>query len=110
MIGSSVTKMNWSRIMLRLADARDVTLLRTRLTGLPLREDVILAGSMEWFHDPEPCMIHRSAVMKRLYTEWCDYLEEHVTIPPARIAWSAIPVRLRDMLKCSGQEAWLDIE
>lgn len=40
-----------------------------RLEELPLREEVILAKSEEFFHDPDPCYIHRGAVSIRLYLE-----------------------------------------
>lgn len=35
----------------------------------PLPEDVVLALSVEYFNDPEPCHIHRSAVHKRAMME-----------------------------------------
>lgn len=39
------------------------------LKDLPLKESVILAKSIEFFDDPEPCHIHRSAVRTRLTAE-----------------------------------------
>ena len=39
------------------------------LKDLPLKESVILAKSVEFFDDPEPCHIHRSAVRTRLTAE-----------------------------------------
>lgn len=40
-----------------------------KLEGLPLREEIILAKSEEFFNDPAPCYIHRGAVSIRLYLE-----------------------------------------
>lgn len=40
-----------------------------KLEELPLREEIILAKSEEFFHDPNPCYIHRGAVSIRLYME-----------------------------------------
>lgn len=39
------------------------------LKDLPLKESVILAKSVYFFDDPEPCHIHRSAVRVRLTAE-----------------------------------------
>lgn len=40
-----------------------------KLEELPLREEIILVKSEEFFHDPDPCYIHRGAVSIRLYLE-----------------------------------------
>lgn len=42
---------------------------RGTLTDLPLREEIILEKSEEFFNDPNPCFIHRSAVRVRLLAE-----------------------------------------
>lgn len=39
------------------------------LKDVPLKESIILAKSVEFFDDPEPCHIHRSAVRTRLTAE-----------------------------------------
>ena len=44
-------------------------LIEKKLTALHLKDEVIIEKSIEFFNDPEPCMIHRSAVMKRIYME-----------------------------------------
>ena len=44
------------------------------MSELPLRDSVILQKSEEFFSDPTPCFIHRSAVRIRLLAE----LEEAV--------------------------------
>lgn len=89
---------DWSRAHIILQDAQGEPLLRTTLTGLPLMETSILSGSVEWFADPEPCMIHRSAVMKRLFAEWADYIEGMRACGDCRRHWSEVPDRLRSML------------
>ena len=44
-------------------------LLREKSFGLPLSDATILKMSSRFFDDPDPCFIHRSAVMNRLYYE-----------------------------------------
>jgi hypothetical protein len=50
--------------------------------SLPIKEARVIEGSIEFYDDPEPCMIHRGAVISRYYTmidKWiseCDPEEE----------------------------------
>jgi hypothetical protein len=66
------TQNKWPEIV--CMDAAGAVLGRYPLNALPLREDTVLRLSIEFFGDPEPCMIHRSAVMSRMYMELYDYL------------------------------------
>ena len=40
-----------------------------KLTGLALRDETIVKLSIQYFDDPEPCEIHRSAVLSRVFME-----------------------------------------
>lgn len=44
-------------------------LLREKTFELPLSDAAILKMSSRFFDDPDPCFIHRNAVMNRLYYE-----------------------------------------
>lgn len=68
-----------------LTGADGGTLFRGRISELPLSEKTILGKSMEFFQDPEPCYIHRSAVMMRLYTEISDALGESAGPAPVSL-------------------------
>jgi hypothetical protein len=54
----------------------DTVILECKVNNLPLKEEVIIAQSIQSFNDPEPCMIHRSAVMKKIYVEFLDCFED----------------------------------
>ncbi|MDR0380925.1 MAG: hypothetical protein LBH86_02885, partial [Oscillospiraceae bacterium] len=71
--------------------------MRKAITRLPLRESEIIAKSVEYFRDPEPCMIHRSAVMERMYLEITRYCEENLQAGRTDIPWNKIPPELRRM-------------
>jgi hypothetical protein len=43
---------------------------------MPISESTIIAKSIDFFNDPEPCFIHRSAVMMRIYLEIEEYIKE----------------------------------
>ena len=50
-------------------DDGDNALYDGPLTGLRLTDDTVVRLSIHFFNDPEPCEIHRSAVLSRVFTE-----------------------------------------
>ena len=42
---------------------------------IPIKEEVLLAKCLEFFNDPAPCFIHRSAMTMRLLYEIEDYFK-----------------------------------
>ncbi len=55
--------------MLQILDARGNIVFYDRLDRLSLTEDCLINLSIEFFDDPAPCEIHRSAVMLRVIAE-----------------------------------------
>lgn len=51
--------------------------LRAPLIEIPIREEVIIEKSIEFFDDPEPCYIHRGAVVTRLAGEIEDAINDN---------------------------------
>ena len=47
----------------------DKEIHRCLLLEIPISEDVIIEKSILFFSDPEPCIIHRSAVRSRMIEE-----------------------------------------
>jgi len=72
-------------------DDKGNVVLEKRITSIPLREEVVINKSIEFFNDPEPCMIHRSAVMKRLYMEINDFLDDALLQGKKQLSWECIP-------------------
>ncbi len=64
-------------------------LLNSKTFCLPLKEQIIIEKSSEFFNDPDPCYIHRSAVTNRLYFE----LEKTAQklLPEEKVAIDALP-------------------
>ena len=54
--------------------AEGVTIYSGKWMDLPIAEEVMLQKSVEYFHDPEPCYIHRAGVRQRLLGEIADML------------------------------------
>jgi hypothetical protein len=65
---------------------------------LPLSDSCVIAGSIAFFDDPEPCMIHRTAVISRYYTQIERWLEEIGCAGGDPLALSDFPDDLREML------------
>lgn len=49
------------------------------LTALTVPEPLIIELSMEFFDDPEPCQIHRGAVLRRVFMELMELGENSTT-------------------------------
>lgn len=93
----SDTKRKIIRKIIFLDQENDI-LRESEITRLPLCEKSILAGSVKFYNDPEPCMIHRGAVMTRFYMEidlWIDGLQNKSGILPVE----AIPGQLLGYLE-----------
>lgn len=53
----------------QILDGQGASIYDGPLQGLRFPEKLIIGKSIEFFHDPEPCFIHRSAVASRLVGE-----------------------------------------
>lgn len=84
--------------LIRFVDNSDTVLLERKLISLPLDEAAVIYKSIEFFNDPEPCMIHRSAVMKRLFAEIECYFEDMILKDIFEIDVLCLPDHLRNYL------------
>jgi len=76
----------------------DTVILEKKVNYLPLKEELIIAQSIEFFNDPEPCMIHRTAVMKKIFVEFLEYFEELFSQSNASEIQIELPERLQQKL------------
>lgn len=82
------------QIILLGADNREI--FHGRLIKLSIQEKQIIANSIEWFHDSEPCFIHRSAVMNRMFAAFEDYLQENFKqTGSCQCTWESLPEKFR---------------
>lgn len=93
--------MEMGKLEFQFIDNDGHTVLRKKLIGLPLQEDIVLARSIEWYCDPEPCMIHRSAVTKIIYLELFEYFSELLKQNINQQQWSSVPDHIRQTLDIS---------
>ena len=56
--------------------AAGVEVFRAPLIEIPLKENTIIEKSIQFFDDPEPCYIHRGAVVTRLADELAQAAEQ----------------------------------
>lgn len=81
----------------------NVVVKSCKITSLPIKEQIIISKSIEFFNDSEPCFIHRSAVMKRLITEIDDYLYSVFKGGINEIKWSAFNEQFGDTLELGAE-------
>jgi hypothetical protein len=80
-------------------DYTGVLIKRCRLDALSFREETVLRLSLEFFQDPEPCMIRRSAVISRILMELLDYFQELSRCGLDGIPLKDMPPRLAEFLQ-----------
>ncbi len=85
-------------MVLCFLDKNERILLEKKLTALPLKEDAIIQKSIEFFNDPEPCMIHRSAVMKRIFMEFGEFFSKKLEEGNHELLWSEIPEKWKEIM------------
>lgn len=73
-----------------------------KVTSLSLNEEVIIQKSIEYFNDPEPCMIHRSAVMNRIFAEIEEYFRKMLNNGENIINWDELPEHIRGAIHITG--------
>ena len=65
---------------------------------LPLKEEAVINVSIEIFRDPEPCMIHRSAVMSRIYIELLGFFHNKLDVGESSCIYSDMPVKIKQYI------------
>lgn len=80
-------------------DNTNTVVTSCKIISLPIKEESIISKSVEFFNDPEPCFIHRSAVMKRIITEIDDYFYSLSKKGIYEIKWSVFPEEFRETLE-----------
>lgn len=84
-----------NNIILSFFDDMGNIIFERKLTAIPLKEEAIIQKSIEFFNDPEPCMIHRSAVMKRIFMEFYEFFDYNIQEGKNELLWYEIPESLK---------------
>lgn len=90
-------------------DGERNVLFEKKLTSLPVKEKCIVEKSIEFFHDPEPCIIHRTAVMKRIYAEAEDYLANQLQVGLSEHSWDSVPEICRKNFDIDGRTIYIKV-
>ena len=80
--------MNKILMYIRVLDQNGSIIYEGLPSNLPFPEEVILEKCLLYFNDPEPCYIHRGAVIMRMAAEILKALEA-APLSPAREPWAA---------------------
>ena len=69
------------RAILCLYTEHMIEFFRDRIDAYPILEELIIAGSIKFFNDPNPCEIHRRAVQIRICEEIEETLNPNTVLP-----------------------------
>lgn len=89
--------------VISFVDRNGNVLLKERLTSLPLREEYIINKSIELFNDCEPCIIHRTFVMKKIFIEIDEYFDGIIREGKNEVLSEFIPESIFGVLDLKGQ-------
>lgn len=78
-------------------------ILKEKITLLPLKEECIIDKSIELFNDCEPCIIHRTFVMKKIFFEIDEYFDKVLKEGKKEISSEYIPDEILELLDLNGK-------
>lgn len=73
-------------------------IFRGGITSLPLKEEKIIKKSMEMFYDSDPCIIHKTYVMKKIILDIDDYLNSLIEQRKMKLNWRYVPESIKQVL------------
>lgn len=73
-------------------------IFRGGITSLPLKEEKILKKSMEMFCDSDPCIIHKTYIMKKIILDIDDYLNSLIKQGKMKLNWRYVPEPIKEVL------------
>lgn len=88
--------MKWCKLELTDTDGRE--LFKGHIPELPLSEKNIKFQSKIFFDDEEPCFIHRSAVLNRIYNELNDYFMQSASSGKEVLTANNLPAKIKQYL------------
>ena len=80
-----------------------------RITSLPLKEEKVIKKSMEMFNDSDPCIIHKTYVMKKIILDIDDYLNSELEQGNFKMNWDCVPDSVKQVLDFKEQVNELSI-
>ena len=80
-------------------DTKNTVIKSCSIKSLPITEESIIRKSIEFFHDPEPCFIHRGAVISRMLLEMDEYLYSISKQGLNEIDWLTFPEKFKEVLE-----------
>ena len=89
--------------VLSFIDCNGNIILKEKVTSLPLKEECIINKSIELFNDCEPCIIHRTFVMKKIFIEIDEYFDKVLKDGRHEISSELIPDNIINVLDLRGQ-------
>jgi len=79
-------------------DALGDTVISRKISALPIKEEVIIKESIKFFNDPEPCFIHRSAILNMIYIKLDNYLDDLRSKQINELSWDLFSSDYKDII------------
>lgn len=76
-----------------------IPVYKGKLISLPFKDDVIIRKSIEFFNDDEPCIIHKSFVVRTIVLNIEDYFNRMEQIGVCEMEWDELPDEIKSILE-----------
>ncbi len=73
------------------------------VSALPVSEEGIKKKSRELFNDGEPCIIHRTYIIKKFYFDMEQYMDHLLNKRIGKVSYNKLPVWIREMIGIKGE-------
>jgi hypothetical protein len=83
---------------IKFFDSGGNVLIEQYITRLPLKEQKVIEKSIEMFSDSEPCIIHKTCAIKKIYIEIDDYINSLLEDGIRECLWKDIPENIEAVL------------
>jgi len=88
--------------MITFIDNKGEILEKKNITALTLKESEIINKSIEMFGDPEPCILHKTCAMKKIFLEIDDFIDEKIKNDIKEIQWNELENKIKEKLMIEG--------
>lgn len=83
---------------IKALDINNNIIFEKYLTDIPLSEEKVIKKSIEMFDDSDPCIIHKTYCMKKIYLEIDDFINNAGKSNTKELLWTSIPNNIREMI------------
>lgn len=85
--------------MISITDQNNKVIYQDHITSLPIRDEGMINKSKELFYDSEPCIIHKTFIIKQFFFKLDNYLNDLAEHSIQEVSYDMLPDWITKMVK-----------